>query len=383
MHEPDIYLFRASSFGFIFRCREDAAKFRPIEVSMSLFLKAKFALCFLVLLAVATVSAQTTAIKPGPTGTGTTPAIVYNGGPVMTGNPVNVYLIWYGNWNASGSDTPYTQNLVEHFLSTFGGSQLALVNTLYNDPTGNVSGNYLLGGPAGTASSSQAFSSTFDSTGSTSNAVKASTALTSSTNTTTKIRSKNNISDNGVEHLVANTINNGQLPRDPNGVYFVLTSSDISESSGFCGDPSKGGYCGWHSHSLMGGVDIKYAFVGNPDRCVQIQSVGQCEIQQTGPNSPAVGIGGADGMVNVIAHELSESTTDPDENAWFNSLNEENADVCNFNFGLHSLCGTGSLCTDAGNFEAADYNQTFGNNNWMLQQLGEPNQSPPACVQHL
>src|SRR5690348_4674597 len=128
---------------------------------MSPFVKASLALCFLVLLAGATLPAQTVAAQPPPPPTGGTPAIVYNGGPVMTGNPVNVYLIWYGNWNASGSDTPYTQNLVQHFLSTYGGTQLALVNTLYNDPTGNVSGNYLLGGPTGTASSSQAFSSSF------------------------------------------------------------------------------------------------------------------------------------------------------------------------------------------------------------------------------
>jgi hypothetical protein len=134
----------------------------------------------------------------------------------------------------------------------------------------------------------------------------------------------------------------------------------------------------------MNGVDIKYAFVGNPDRCYQLDPSGpQCEVQTTGPNSPAIGVGGADGMVNIIAHELSESITDPDLNAWFNSNNAENADVCNFNFGVHNLCGTGGLCTDSANWEASAYNQTFGNNNWLLQQLGEPNQTPPSCVQHL
>ena len=353
---------------------------------MSPFVKAKIALCFLVLLAVSALSAQDAivAIKPGG-GTGTTPPLVYNGGPVMSANPVNVYIIWYGNWNAAGSDTPNTQNLVQQFINSFSGSQLAQVNTLYSDSTGAApSGFYLLGGPGGTPAAHTAFSSSFDTTTSSTNTVKAAAAaLTSANNTNTKIRSKQNISDSGVQNLVQKTIDNGQLPRDPNGVYFVLTSSDISESSGFCGDPTKGGYCGWHDHATMGGVDIKYAFVGNPDRCVQIQSLGQCEVQTTGPNSPAVGVGGADGMVNIIAHELSESTTDPDFNAWFNSAGAENADVCNFNFGFKNLCGTGSLCTDAGNFEASWYNQTLGNNNWLIQQLGEPNQTPPSCVSHL
>ncbi len=93
---------------------------------------------------------------------------------------------------------------------------------------------------------------------------------------------------------------------------------------------------------------------GHPDRC---QSA--CEIQPTGPNSPAAGVGGADGMANVITHELSESATDPDLDAWFDtSTGNENADLCNFTFGAHNLCGPGSLCTDTGNYYAADYNQT-------------------------
>jgi len=46
--------------------------------------------------------------------------INYNGGPVLKGNPVPIYLIWYGNWNGSGSNTQATVSLVEHFLNTLG-----------------------------------------------------------------------------------------------------------------------------------------------------------------------------------------------------------------------------------------------------------------------
>jgi hypothetical protein len=403
MHVPDLYLLCSSSFGFIFRVREDAAKFRPIEgYSMSPSVKAQLASFVLVLLAGATMSAETVASKPAPTPT-PTPAIVYHGGPVMTANPVNVYLIWYGNWNATGSDTPATQSLVEHFVSTFGGSPLALVNTLYSDTTGSVSGNYLLGGPGATPAVQQAFSSTFDTTTPTSNQISAfaatmtSTSTTSTTTTSTdslsgstslKTTTKKNITNGGIEKLVANTLNNGQLPRDPNGVYFVLTSSDINESSGFCG--TKAGFCGWHTHADMGGVDIKFAFVGNPDRCPSL-----CEKQTTGPNSTTTGVGGGDGMVNIIAHELSETSTDPDQNAWFNtatfsSTSAENADACDFTFQstdlgfFWTLCGQGtSLCTQVADSAGAHYNQTFGNNNWLIQELGEPNQTPPSCVQHL
>ena len=31
--------------------------------------------------------------------------INYHGGPVLKGNPVPIYLIFYGNWNGTGSNT--------------------------------------------------------------------------------------------------------------------------------------------------------------------------------------------------------------------------------------------------------------------------------------
>ena len=73
---------------------------------------------------------------------------------------------------------------------------------------------------------------------------------------------------------IVNTVNSGSgrpksakitsnaLPKDTNGIYFVLTSADVNASSGFCSQ-----YCGWHSHGTISGSDIKYSFVGNPDRC--------------------------------------------------------------------------------------------------------------------
>ena len=108
----------------------------------------------------------------------------------------------------------------------------------------------------------------------------------------------------------------------------VLSSSNINETSGFCTQ-----YCGFHTHATLGGVDIKYAFVGNPDRCPS-----GCEIQTTGPNSPAASVGGADGLINVISHEQFEAITDPDLNAWFDASGQEDSDKCNFNFGTTSTC---------------------------------------------
>ena len=51
-----------------------------------------------------------------------------------------LYVIWYGNWNGTGSNTGATRTAIEHFLSTIGGSALELVNSTYGDNSGNVTG---------------------------------------------------------------------------------------------------------------------------------------------------------------------------------------------------------------------------------------------------
>src|SRR5205085_9804377 len=96
-------------------------------------------------------------------------------------------------------------------------------------------------------------------------------------------------------------------------------SSDVAETSGFCSQ-----YCGWHTYGTISGSNIKYAFVGNANRCL-----GGCAAQTVGPNGNA----GVDGMVSVIAHELEETNTDPNLNAWYNSRGSEDADMCAWTFG--------------------------------------------------
>ena len=260
--------------------------------------------------------------------------INYNGGPVMPNTP-NVYIIWYGNWNGTGSNTAATRSVIEHFFSTIGGSALELVNSTYGDATHNVTGLVNFGG-------------------------------------STIVSSSKNLSDRSLQSTVSNAITpSGPLPRDANGVYFVISSSNINETSGFCTR-----YCGFHTRATLGGTDIKYAFVGNVDRCPS-----GCEIQTTGPNSPVTGQGGIDGMANVLSHELEEAISDPDLNAWFDSSGQENADKCNFNFGATTVCTT-APCTAAAISAGARFNQNFGSNNWMLQQNWR-NSGGGACAQHL
>jgi Phosphate-induced protein 1 conserved region len=261
--------------------------------------------------------------------------INYHNGPVLKSNPVPIYIIWYGNWSGTGSNTAATVSLVEHFISTLGNTPYEKIATTYGDTTGNVSGNVSFAGA-------------------------------------TFVNSTTNLSDSRLKTTVSNAITSGALPNNPNGVYLVLTSSNINETSGFCTQ-----YCGFHTHATISGSDIKYAFVGNPDRCPS-----GCEIQTTGPNSPATGVGGADGMIDVIAHEHFESITDPDLNAWFDSSGEEDSDKCNFNFGTTSTCTASSACSASGKAASAKFNVSFGGNDWMIQQQWE-NAAGGKCVLHL
>jgi len=59
------------------------------------------------------------------------------------------------------------------------------------------------------------------------------------------------------------------------------------------------------------------------------QCPGPCGVPSVGPNGNA----GADALVSILAHELTESTTDPLLNAWFDSKGAENADKCAWTFG--------------------------------------------------
>ena len=229
--------------------------------------------------------------------------ISYHGGPVILGT-THIYYIWYGNWSGNTANS-----ILTNFAQSVGGSPYFNINTTYYN-----------GSNTHVSNSVQYVNSVND-----------------------NYSHGTSLSDSAIQDVVAGAISGGGLPYDTNAVYFVLTSADVTASSGFCTQ-----YCGWHTHGTINGYDIKYSFIGNPDRCPSA-----CEAQSTGPNGNA----GADGMASIIAHELEEAVTDPDLNAWYDTRGQENADKCAWTFGTVQTAPNG-----------AAYNLTLGSMNYLIQR---------------
>jgi len=241
--------------------------------------------------------------------------IIYHGGPILNNKKgVNVYYIWYGNWTGNTATT-----ILPKFATDESGSPYYNINTTY------------YGG-----AKSKKIKNIVNLKGQASDNYSHGTTLTQST----------------VLAVVTDAINNGSLPKDANALYFVLTSQDVNES-GFCTQ-----FCGWHSHGNVGGTDLKYSFVGNPARCPS-----NCLLLNK-TQSPNGNIG-ADGMVSIIAHELEETVTDPDLNAWYFATGNENADQCAWTFG--STYTTGNGATANMNMNGTDY---LVQQNWIQAASG-------------
>jgi hypothetical protein len=232
--------------------------------------------------------------------------INYHNGPVLQGT-VNIYYILYGNW-ASSQAGANAATILADFARSIGGSPYFNINTTYGDTTGNVSGNVAF---AGSISDSGSLG----------------TALTSA----------------NIQSLVSGALSTGKLPTDTNGVYFVLTAPGVT-LPGFLTS-----FCGWHTYATLNGANIKYSFVGNATG----PSFGACAVQGTSPN----GNPGVDAMISVIAHELEETTSDPNLNAWWDANGAENADKCAWRFGTYYAAAGGGFA-----------NMKLGTRDFLIQQ---------------
>ena len=213
----------------------------------------------------------------------------YYGGPIMLGTP-NVYFIWYGNW---AGDTART--ILPDLITGLNGSARHDIMSTYYD------GHYR----------------------------HATSGLRLAGQTTDNYTRGRLLSHEDIQATVMDAITQGRLPRDGNGIYLVLTASDVnqknSDTETFCT-----AYCGWHGSTWGLNPEIKFGFIGNSATLCP----GSC-----GPGAPTPnGNASADGMASVMTHEIEETISDPELTTWATPPDStgkahEIADLCQWNNG--------------------------------------------------
>jgi hypothetical protein len=107
------------------------------------------------------------------------------------------------------------------------------------------------------------------------------------------------------------------------------------------------GYCAWHSAGTCNGVPVEFAFFFNLD------GDAGCDPQDGSSNHSQ----GLEAIANVSGHELSETMTDTQLNAWYDNSGSENSDKCAWSFGTSLLNFTnGTQWKVQGNWSNAAYN---------------------------
>lgn len=227
----------------------------------------------------------------GPNSPKTNSRILYHDGPVRTG-PQNLYFIFYGNW--VGNETAI--QLVTEFAATAGNSPYLWINSTYTDVNGTQVSPH---------------------------AVYAGSVLDESYSHGT------DFTETDVRGVIEDAFLNFQLPQDPQGIYVLVASWDISSNAT--------GYCQlnappFHGHGIINGGDTQYIFLIDPRRCTAraggqyFPHVGNDFLTPNGNFS-------GDAMVLNLAHALNGTLTDPHGNGWFDRYGFENADKCTGTFG--------------------------------------------------
>jgi hypothetical protein len=237
--------------------------------------------------------------------------IQYHDGQVMLGT-VGIYYIWYGNWSTNA------KNVLKDLAYNIGSSDWWNIHTTYTNGAGTK------------LSKSASFLGGYQYTGAS---------------------YSKKLSGSDIETIVTKTINDHKLAKNTSAVYVVLTSKDVDQVGTSWSTTESFGpdYCGWHTSVSLSGDSIKYAWVGDASQKWQQE----CGGQFITPN----GQQGADGMANLIAHELTEAVTDPDGHGWYDGSEEENADKCEWNFGPMLMLPSG-----------AKYNITLGSHKFLIQR---------------
>ena len=264
--------------------------------------------------------------------------IVYHGGPIIPVTKVAA-IYWAASTIYNGGPAPGTKgagsndgSLVGYFLNHLGGSSYFNINTTYFDQVG--AGHTV----QNVVNYSQYWAD----------------------NTSVPLANGSSVSNATIQAEIIKGFTSGNLTYDPTTVYSVFTLGNTNLGGGFGSQ-----YCAYHGHftwnSPQGAKDVLYS----AQPWVQQFPIG-CSNGTTPPNGDAA----ADRVINVLAHEIEEATTDPDLNAWFDNAGQENADKCAWNFGTTYNNGTGLA------------NMKIGTKDFLIQQ-NWVNQGNGGCLQGL
>ncbi len=239
-------------------------------------------------------------------GGGGNSGIFYHGGPVIYSQKV-VAVYWGASQVYKGGPDPVTAptgtgdadgSLVGFFLRNLGGSSYFNINTTYTDGAGTHIQNVV--------SYTQYWAS----------------------NTNLPPTDMSPVDDATIQAKVQEGFDSGNLTYEPSTLYAVFTGSGVNLGGGFGTQ-----YCAYHGYFTDNlGRNVKYAampFAGQ---------TGSCNALQGTPNDDF----DADAVINVLAHETEETTTDENLNAWYDNIGNENADKCAWQFGTPYLAANGA-----------------------------------------
>ena len=227
--------------------------------------------------------------------------IMYHGGPVMTNANKIVSIYWGPSTIYTNGPTPGTvgsgnndYSLIGYFLRNIGQTPYWKINQEYRDSQGKGVPNALY---------YTKYWANPSSPGSTPN-------------------------DDAIRNMIKSGFYTKYAP-DQNTIYLVFSGPGVNLGGGF---GTTDGYCAYHNRfRYVNGpfvYIIKYAVMpygaSKPECTANL-------IETKGPNPDH----GADVEVSALAHELAETVTDPQLNAWYDmqTPKQENADKCAWKFG--------------------------------------------------
>jgi len=317
-----------------------ALKKAPGEVFMKVFARfAGIAIAALALTIFAGQNEESIVVKKPfdqhkPAGSGNV-QILYHGGKILTAS-VPIYVIYYGG---IGSFPSTTQPIVNSFLAGLGGTPQFDVNTTYcNVNTTTCPG----GGTSVSGALSYDPSHIYFDSGS----------------------QGNTLHSGDVPKIVESALTSpDHLPTDDGAIYLLITAPTTSVS-GFCTR-----YCAYHTKSttIVSGHTIHYALAPEPNSKCTVCDGNFALGESTTPN----GDPGADEIVDSLMHEISETVTDPDLNAWYAPSGAENGDLCNYVYGTATFPSPTT---------GATANASWGGYSYLIQLIWKNGPLPQGCA---